>query len=131
MHPIRDGRPSNPLRHDIGSATHASEFAMKISRYLCVLMVVAPLSVSAQPADKGQPAATADVRGPGANTLHKHLYCDKNAESGPCEDCCSDGKISSARGTCNLLKSSTNEPSVREGKCALPANQKFCGLNKK
>jgi hypothetical protein len=96
---------------------------------LAALFATAP-SAMAQPAQTSQPAATADTRGPGSNTHNKVLYCVRNAESGACEDCWSDGKSSSARGTCNLLKASTNDPNVRKGKCALPANQKFCGLPK-
>ncbi len=84
----------------------------------------------AQPSEQTRPAASADMRGPGSNTHHKVLYCVKNAESGACEDCWSDGAVSSARGTCNLLKTSTTDPRVRKGKCALPANRKFCGLPK-
>jgi hypothetical protein len=106
-----------------------------MTRFVAVIAVATlfavPVCALAQTPDKSQPAATADMRGPGTNTLHKTLYCVKNAESGACEDCWSDGKISSARGTCNLLKSSTNAPDVRKGACALPANQAFCGLKKK
>ena len=72
------------------------------------------------------PAATADTRGPGANTLHKHLFCVRNSESGACEDCWSDGPVSSARGTCNLPKSSTLAPNVRPGKCSTARNIAFC-----
>jgi hypothetical protein len=95
------------------------------------LAVVAALALVAPAALAQTPAATADTRGPGSNIHHKTLYCVKNAESGACEDCWSDGKVSSARGTCNMLKASTNDPNVRKGKCALPANQRFCGLDKK
>jgi len=93
---------------------------------LPVLSLIALVS----PALALPPAATADMRGPGTNTHHKTLYCVKNAESGACEDCWSDGPVSGARGTCNVLKASTNDPNVRKGKCALPANRKFCGLPK-
>ncbi len=72
------------------------------------------------------PGPTADTRGPGSNTLHKHLFCVRNSESGACEDCWSDGVVSSARGTCRLLKSSTMAPNVREGKCSAPGNLAFC-----
>ena len=97
--------------------------------FLLAVAAVVMMAPAAMAADK--PAASADLRGPGSNTHHKVLYCVKNAESGACEDCWSDGAVSSARGTCNLLKDSTNDPRVRKGKCALPANQKFCGLPKK
>ncbi len=76
-------------------------------------------------------AATADTRGPNANGLHKHLYCVRNSESGACEDCWSEGKVSSVRGTCRLLKSSTLEPNVREGKCSTKRNIEFCKANAK
>ena len=72
------------------------------------------------------PGATADTRGPGANTLHKHLFCVRNSESGACEDCWSDGAVSSARGTCKMLKASTIAPNVREGKCSAARNIAFC-----
>ena len=75
--------------------------------------------------------ATADTSGPGDNSLHKHLYCVRNSESGACEDCWSDGKVSSARGTCRLLKSSTLEPNVRQGKCSTARNRGFCKANAK
>ncbi len=71
-------------------------------------------------------SATADTRGPGANTLHKQLYCVRNAESGACEDCWSDGDVSSARGTCRSLKASTNAPNVRKGSCSSLAQTSFC-----
>jgi uncharacterized membrane protein len=72
------------------------------------------------------PGPHADTRGPGANTLHKTLYCVKNAETGACEDCWSDGPVSSDRGTCRLLKSSTTAPFVRKGTCNAPVNRAFC-----
>lgn len=93
---------------------------------LAALALLAPACMAG-----AQAAATADTRGPGSNTHHKNLFCVKNAESGACEDCWSDGEVSSARGTCNVLKSSTTAPNVRAGRCATPANQKFCGLPKK
>jgi hypothetical protein len=106
-----------------------------MNRFLQIISAVTLLTPTlpaiAQTSEKTEPAATADMRGPGSNTHHKVLYCVKNAESGACEDCWSDGPISSARGTCNLLKTSTTDPRVRKGKCSLPANQKFCGLPKK
>ncbi len=100
---------------------------MKHVRAVLAAALLCTTGAMAQGVEKSTPAATADTRGPGANTHHKHLYCVKNAESGACEDCWSDGKVSSARGTCNLLKSSTNAPNVRAGKCATPANRAFCG----
>jgi len=69
---------------------------------------------------------SADVRGPTATVTHKHFFCVKNAESGACEDCWSDAGFSGAKGTCRLLKSSTEAPAVHSGKCDSPANIQFC-----
>jgi len=68
----------------------------------------------------------ADVRGPTETVVHKHFFCVKNAESGACEDCWSDAGFSGARGTCRLLKSSTQAPNVRPGKCDSSSNIHFC-----
>jgi hypothetical protein len=97
--------------------------------FAAIVMTALFLPVGATSSSAAQNAASADTRGPGANTLHKHLFCVKNAESGACEDCWSDGKISSARGTCRLLKSSTNAPDVRKGQCSLASNKKFCSIS--
>ena len=64
--------------------------------FLLAVAAVVLMAPAAMAADK--PAASADLRGPGSNTHHKVLYCVKNAESGACEDCWSDGPVSSARG---------------------------------
>jgi hypothetical protein len=101
-----------------------------MKRFVAIFVAASFFSPAVLAQQDERPAASADRRGPGANTLHKHLFCVKNAESGVCEDCWSDGKISSARGTCNLLKASSNAPDVRQGKCALPSNRKFCALKK-
>lgn len=70
-------------------------------------------------------ATLADTR-VAANAPQKHMFCVKNAESGACEDCWSDGAVSSARGTCRLLKSSSGAPNVRTGRCNSPSNLDFC-----
>lgn len=70
-----------------------------------------------------------DMRGPAATTPHKHFYCVRNSEGGACEDCWSDGAFSSTRGTCRLLKTSTNAPNVRSGTCNTPANRLFCKIH--
>lgn len=71
----------------------------------------------------------ADIRGPTDTVVHKHFFCVKNAESGACEDCWSDSSFSSAKGTCRLLKSSTQAPAVRSGKCDSSRNVQFCKRN--
>ncbi len=70
-------------------------------------------------------AATADTRGPD-NVANKHFFCVQNAESGACEDCWSDSTVSSAHGTCDTLKISTNGAGVHSGKCSTPKNRAIC-----
>jgi hypothetical protein len=77
------------------------------------------------------PGAYADTRGTSTNTLHKHLYCVRNAETGACEDYWTDGPVSSARGTCNVLKRSTTAPNVRTGTCSAPATAQWCKGNQR
>ncbi len=71
-------------------------------------------------------AAANDKRAPQADPKPRQHYCVRNAESGACEDCWSASSHTSAGGTCQNLKESTNNPNVRKGSCSQFIKTDFC-----